>query len=250
MKALITGATSGIGLDIAKYLDSLKIDLILVGRNKEKLSNIANEFSIKPKLVVLDLKDLKKVKELYLLTKDDDIDILVNNAGFGLFGEFKDTDLNTELAMIDVNIKAVHLLTKLFLKDMLKKNKGYILNVASAAGFGSGPLMATYYGTKAYVLNLTEAISYELKQSKSLVHISTLCPGPVATNFNEIAGVTFASKPLSSYYVAKYAIDKMFQKKVIIIPGFKMKLVTFFRRLASRNLILKITYKFQKRKKH
>ena len=132
MKALITGATSGIGLDIARYLDSLKIDLILVGRDKEKLARVANEFAVKPKLVVLDLKDLKKVKELYLLTKDDDIDILVNNAGFGLFGEFKDTDLNKEIDMIDVNIKAVHLLTKLFLKDMVKKNKGYILNVASA----------------------------------------------------------------------------------------------------------------------
>ena len=250
MKALITGATSGIGLDIARYLDSLKIDLILVGRDKEKLARVANEFAVKPKLVVLDLKDLKKVKELYLLTKDDDIDILVNNAGFGLFGEFKDTDLNKEIDMIDVNIKAVHLLTKLFLKDMVKKNKGYILNVASAAGFGSGPLMATYYGTKAYVLNLTEAIAYELKQSGSLVHISVLCPGPVETNFNDVAGVTFASKPLSSSYVAKYAIDKMFQNKVIIIPGFKMKLVTFFRRLAPRNLILKITYNFQRRKKH
>ena len=123
MKALITGATSGIGLDIARYLDSLKIDLILVGRDKEKLARVANEFAVKPKLVVLDLKDLKKVKELYLLTKDDNIDILVNNAGFGLFGEFKDTDLNKELDMIDVNIKAVHLLTKLFLKDMVKKNK-------------------------------------------------------------------------------------------------------------------------------
>ena len=152
--------------------------------------------------------------------------------------------------MIDVNIKSVHFLTKLFLKDMVKKNKGYILNVASAAGFGSGPLMATYYGTKAYVLNLTEAIAYELKQSGSLVHVSVLCPGPVETNFNDIAGVTFASKPLSSSYVAKYAIDKMFQNKVIIIPGFKMKLVTFFRRLAPRNLILKITYNFQRRKKH
>ena len=121
MKALITGATSGIGLDIARYLDSLKIDLILVGRDKEKLARVASEFAVKPKLVVLDLKDLKKVKELYLLTKDDDIDILVNNAGFGLFGEFKDTDLNKEIDMIDVNIKAVHLLTKLFLKDMVKR---------------------------------------------------------------------------------------------------------------------------------
>ena len=131
MKALITGATSGIGLYIAKYLDSLDYDLILVGRNKEKLESIASSLKGEPKLVVLDLEDLKKVKELYLLVKDFNIDILVNNAGFGLFGEFVNSDIKTELSMIDVNIKAVHLLTKLFLKDMVKRNSGYILNVSS-----------------------------------------------------------------------------------------------------------------------
>ena len=189
MKALITGATSGIGLDIAKYLDSLNYDLILVGRNKEKLESIASSLKGEPKLVVLDLEDLKKVKELYLLIKNFNIDILVNNAGFGLFGEFVNSDIKTELSMIDVNIKAVHLLTKLFLKDMVKRNSGYILNVSSAAGFGPGPLMATYYATKSYVLNLTEAISYELKEQNSKVVVSALCPGPVATNFNKVAGV-------------------------------------------------------------
>ena len=249
MKALITGATSGIGLDIAKYLDSLNYDLILVVRNKEKLESISSSLKGEPKLVVLDLEDLKKVKVLYLLVKDFNIDILVNNAGFGLFGEFVNSDIKTELSMIDVNIKAVHLLTKLFLKDMVKRNSGYILNVSSAAGFGPGPLMATYYATKSYVLNLTEAISYELKEQNSKVVVSALCPGPVATNFNKVAGVEFASKPLSSEYVAKYAIDNLLKGKKIIIPGFSIKLITFLRRLVPRNLILKITYNFQRRKR-
>ena len=248
MKALITGATSGIGLSMAKYLEKQNVDLILVGRNKEKLERIASSFKVETKLVVLDLNDLKSVKELYVLTKDDDVDILINNAGFGLFGEFAETDIKTELSMIDVNIKAVHLLTKLFLKDMVKKNSGYILNVASAAGFGPGPLMATYYATKSYVLNLTEAINYELKKKNSKVQVSVLCPGPVATNFNNVAGVKFASRPLTSEYVGKYAIDKMFKGKTVIIPGLSIKLITFLRRLFPRKLILNITYNYQRRK--
>ena len=203
MKALVTGASSGIGYEISKYLDKLGHDLILVGRNKEKLEELANSLKVNVKIVVMDLSELSKVKELYVLIKNQDIDILVNNAGFGLFGEFVETDIKKELEMIDVNIKALHLLTKLFLKDMVKKDKGYILNVASAAGFGSGPLMATYYATKSYVLNLTEAIAYELKKKKSKVSVSILCPGPVKTNFNIRAGVSFKGKGLESHDVAR-----------------------------------------------
>lgn len=248
MKALITGATSGIGASFAKYLNEMDIDLVLVGRDKEKLEVIAKECKVDVKIIILDLKNTAKIKELYLLTKDDDIDILINNAGFGLFGEFIETDINKELEMIDVNIKAVHLLTKLYLKDMVSRNSGYILNVASAAGFGAGPLMATYYATKSYVLNLTEAINYELKKKNSEVLVSCLCPGPVATNFNQRAGVTFKGKPATSDYVARYAIRKMFQRKAIIIPKFSIRCITFLRRLAPRTLILKITYRFQSKK--
>lgn len=249
MKALITGASSGIGASMAKYLNDLKIDLILVARNKEKLKELIKDFQVDVKVIILDLKSIDKVKELYVLTKNDNIDILINNAGFGLFGEFNELDLNQELEMIDVNIKAVHLLTKLYLKDMVKRNNGYILNVASAAGFGPGPLMATYYATKSYVLNLTEAINYELKKKKSNVSVSVLCPGPVKTNFNNVANVNFKGRGLESNYVAKFAIDKMFLKKTIIIPGFSIKLITFLRRLAPRNLILSFTYNFQSKKK-
>ena len=248
MKALVTGASSGIGRDIAKYLASLGHELILVGRNKEKLESLQKELKVKSTIVIVDLADSTKVKELYILAKNFDIDILVNNAGFGTFGEFSETDLNKELEMINTNITAVHLLTKLFLRDMKKKDNGYILNVASSAAFGPGPLMATYYATKAYVNNLTEAIHEELRRSNSNVHIASLCPGPVDTNFNNVAGVSFSVKPLSSEMVSKYAIDSLFKGKVVIVPGVLMKLTLFIRRFASRSLMRKITYNIQKKK--
>lgn len=248
MKALITGASSGIGKEIAKYLDSLNYELVLVSRNKDYLEKLATELKHKPKIVVMDLTIEANIKSLYVLTKNDNIDIIINNAGFGNFGKFAETDLSNDLEMIDLNIKAVHILTKLFIKDMKKKNKGYILNVSSSASFQPGPLMATYYSTKAYVLRLTEAISYELKKDKSNVKISCLCPGPVDTNFNNVAGVKFSVKPLSASYVAKYAIDNMLKGKLLIIPGFKMKCARFFSHFVSDKFLMSITYRIQKKK--
>lgn len=248
MIALVTGASSGIGKEICKYLDSLGYSIIMASRNKEKLEELRESLKNKSKIVVIDLNDMSSLKNLYVVSKNHDIDILVNCAGFGMFGEFTETDLNQELNMIDVNIKALHVLTKLFLKDMKKKNKGYILNVSSSASFYPGPLMSTYYSTKAYVTSLTKAINFELKKNKSNIKVSCLCPGPVDTNFNNVAGVKFSVKPLSSDYVAKYAIDKMFKGKTVIIPGFKMKLVKFLSRFAPDKLILNITYNIQKKK--
>ena len=198
MKALITGASSGIGLDMARYLSTKKVELFLVSRSKEKLEMIQKELPTKVTVIVADLSFEQKVKELYALVKKENIDILINNAGFGKFGNFTDTNLNDEIEMIDLNIKAVHILTKLILKDMEDRNSGYILNVASSAAFQPGPLMATYYATKSYVYNLSEAIYYEEKKKKKNVHISVLCPGPVDTNFNNVAGVKFGVKPMTS----------------------------------------------------
>lgn len=249
MKALITGASSGIGRSFAHYLSSLGYDLILVARNKEKLQELQKELKTDVKIVVADISQESKIKELYVLCKNDNIDILINNAGFGLFGEFESTDMTREMEMIDVNIKAVHMITKLFLKDMIKRDSGYILNVSSSASFQAGPLMATYYATKAYVTRLTVAIYEELRRKKSNVHISCLCPGPVKTNFNDVANVEFSMKGLDSDYVAKYAIDKMLKKnKLIIVPGKKMKTLIFFNRFISTKRAAKIVYKFQKRK--
>lgn len=248
MKALITGASSGIGKDIALYLSSLGYDLIVVARRKDRLEELKKECNTNVKIINLDLSKTDNCYKLYELTKKDKIDILVNNSGFGLCGEFNSTDLDKELEMIDLNIKALHILTKLYLKDMIKKDSGYILNVASSAAFAPGPLMATYYSTKSYVFRLSESINEELKQMNSNVHISTLCPGPVDTEFNDVANVKFAFKPLTSKYVSKYAIDKMFKNKLIIIPGFSMKCNRILSKVFPDKLISKVIYRSQKRK--
>ena len=248
MKALITGASSGIGKSFAKYLSSLGYDLILVARNKDKLQELQKELKTDVKIVVADLAQESKIKELYVLCKNDNIDILINNAGFGMFGEFDSTDMQGEMEMIDVNIKAVHMITKLFLKDMIRRNNGYILNVSSSASFQAGPLMATYYASKAYVTRLTVAIYEELRRKKSKVHVSCLCPGPVNTNFDKVAGVKFSMKGLSSEYVAKYAIDKALKNKLVIIPGLSVRLGLFFSRFLSYKSQAKTVYNIQKKK--
>ena len=248
MKALITGASSGICKDIACILSNLGYDLIVVARRKNILNELKKKVKTNVLVIPLDLSEEDNLETLWNTVKDEDIDILVNNAGFGLFGEFDKTDLDTEFKMIDVNIKAVHYLTKKFLIKFKEKNSGHILNVASSAGFMAGPKLSTYYATKNYVLRLTEAIYEELKVDKSNVKISCLCPGPVDTEFNKVAHGEFHTSSLSSEYVAKYAIKEMFKNKLYIIPSFKMKAAVFLTRLAPRKILLKITYKIQDRK--
>lgn len=249
MKVLITGASSGLGLSMAKYLGSLGHELILVARDKDRLEEVQQMIKTKSKIIVMDLAIENNVKTLYVLCKNENIDILINNAGFGLCGDFSETEVSRELEMIELNIKAVHILTKQFLKDMKRRGTGYILNIASSAAFFPGPLMATYYATKAYVLRLSEAIAYELKKEKSKVVISCLCPGPVNTKFNKVANVSFSVKPLESDDVAKYAINQMLnKKKLVIIPGFKMKCAKFFGRFVSDKFLMRITYRIQKKK--
>ena len=248
MKALITGASSGIGRDMAIYLSSIGYDLILIARDKMALQELRDTLKTDVKVIVADLAVESKLKEIYVLCKNDNIDILINNAGFGACGKFDEIDLSKELDMINVNIRALHVLTKLFLKDMKKRNSGYIMNVASSAAFQAGPLMATYYATKAYVMRLTVAIHEELRRSKSKVSVSCLCPGPVKTNFDKVADVKFSIKAIDSEYVAKYAIDKMLKKKLIIIPGLNMKVVVFMNRVLSIKFMAKMTYKIQRRK--
>ena len=246
MKALITGASSGIGYEMAKYLASKNIDLILVARRKSRLDKMKKEFkNVDVKVIPLDISIYDNLELLYNSVKDDDIDILINNAGFGLFGDFDETDLDTEFNMIDLNIKALHYLTKKFLIDFKEKDSGYILNVASSAGFTAGPRLSTYYATKNYVLKLTEAIYEELRQAKSNVHVSALCPGPVATEFNSVAHGEFASKGISAEYVAKYAIDRMFKNKLLIVPTLKIRSAIFIQRFLPIKLVLRFIYIFQ-----
>ena len=246
MKALVTGASSGIGKDMARYLSQLGYDLVLVARTEQKLLDFQKELKTNVQILPMDVSKIENCKMIFEQAKD--VDIVINNAGFGAFGEFTKTELETEIQMIETNIVAVHVLTKLFLKEMEKKNKGYILNVASIAGFMPGPLMATYYATKAYIVRLTEAIHIELEKRNSNISISVLCPGPVNTEFNRVANVKFAVKALSSEYVAKYAVDKMFQKKLVIIPSFKIKAVKQLTRFGSDKLAARIAHHVQKRK--
>lgn len=210
MKALVTGASSGIGKSIAMYLASLGYDLYVVSQDRDELQTIYKGLKVKVVPIEIDLSSLDNLKKLYLQLKDKDIDILVNNAGFGDAGKFIDTSLQKEMNMIDVNIRAYHVLTKLFLRDFTKKNRGRILNVASMAGFMPGPYMACYYATKAYILNLSLAISEELSKDGSNVKISVFCPGPVDTDFNRKAHVHFNIKEIDADVAAKLAVDGMF----------------------------------------
>lgn len=247
MKALITGASSGIGRDIARYLSSLGYDLIIVARRENLLEELKNELKTNVEIECMDISDEKNCK--MLAEKYPDIDILVNNAGFGKFGEFAETNIDEEIQMINTNVVAIQILTKLYLKKMQEKNRGHILNVASVAGLlPGGPLMSTYYATKSYIVSLTRSISEELRIKNLDVKVSALCPGPVNTNFNNIANVKFSLTGLSSEYVAKYAIDKMLKNKKIIIPGIQIKLLAFFSKILPSNIMLYLTYKRQKLK--
>ena len=169
MKAMVTGASSGIGRDMAVYLGSLGYDVILVARDKKELENTAKRINTTTKIIAIDLAEQKNCYKLYEQVKEENIDLLVNGAGFGLFGYTWETDLDTELKMIDLNIKAVHILTKLIMQDMIKRDSGTILNIASSAGFLSGPVLNTYYATKNYITKWTMAIYEELRRKRKIL---------------------------------------------------------------------------------
>ena len=244
MKALITGASSGIGKDFAKILANKGYELVLVARDENKLNELKEELNTNIKIVCMDLSNPDNCKKLH--AENPNIDLLINNAGFGDCGNFTHTSLDKEISMINTNITAYHILTKLYLVDMKKVNKGHILNVASIAGFMPGPLMATYYATKSYIVRLSEGIREELNKEKSNVKISILCPGPVKTNFTKVANVKFNLREANSYTVAKYAIDHL--NKFYIVPGIDIKLAKLGAKLFPTTLVAKVTYMVQKKK--
>ncbi len=249
MKALITGASSGIGREFALYLAELGYDLIICARSTDKLNALKEEIkNVSVRVITIDLSHEIDAIDLYEHLKDEDIDVLINNAGFGAYGRFIDVPLERELELIHTNICSLHILTKLFLKDMRQKNSGLILNVGSMAGFSAGPKLSSYYASKNYVVRLSQAINEELRREKSNVKVCVLCPGPVDTNFNDVANVKFSAKGLKPRYVARYAFDKARQGKVVIIPGFVMKAVKFFERFIGENTLTKLSYNVQSKK--
>ena len=248
MKALITGASSGIGRDLARVLSDKYDSFVLVGRNRERLEQVETELKNNGKEVwieILDVTDFDKLHEL--ASKYPDIDLLVNNAGFGDMGPFEETSLDKELSMIDTNIKALHVLTKLYYQIMVKNNHGHILNVASIAGVMAGPLMATYYATKNYVVKLSEGLREELRRKKSAVMISILCPGPVKTGFESAANITFDFKGIDSMKVAKYTVKHL--NRFYIVPDFKIRVLRVLAKVFPVRTVSKVIYKVKNKPK-
>ena len=255
MIALVTGASSGIGRDVSIELARRGYDIILVARNEERLKAtkdlIESTYGKKCYIKIAELSDREVCLKLHEEVKNEFgiIDILVNNAGFGLCGKFIENDLNKELSMIDTNITGLHILMKLFLQDMDdKKQERHIMNVASIAGFMPGPLMATYYATKNYVVRLSQAIDVELRATKSKVKIHVLCPGPVDTNFNKTAEVKFSLKGVSSKFVAEFAVKKMFKNKFLIFPGAGIKITSIGAKILPARWMAKMCFGMQKKK--
>lgn len=244
---LITGATTGIGYELAKLYAKDENNLILVARDEEKLKEVKDElefYNIKVYTIALDLSEDNSCEKVldFVNKKNLSVDILINNAGMGSFGYLSEIEVEKELKLIDVNIRALTELTKMFLPSMIEHGEGSIMNVASTAAFCAGPKMATYYASKSYVLNFTEALYEELKGSE--IKVSCLCPGPVKTNFQEKSGIRkseAAKKALMTpKEVAKVAYKDFKNGKLIIIPGFKNKLIITLNKLIPRSLSRKI----------
>lgn len=249
MYALVTGASSGIGYEISKLLAKRGFDLIIVARRKNRLDKMKKVFeerySIKVIPMEVDLSKEDNCIKLFYKVKHYPILVLVNNAGFGKLGRFEDIPLQEELDMIHTNIIATHIFTKFFIQEI---RRGYILNVSSISAFQPDPIMSTYGATKSYLINLGLAISYELKRHKNNVSLTTVCPGPVNTEFNKVANTDFDLKSISAERCAKEAVKGLFKKKPLVIPGNDIKLLRIASKFAPLRLILPIEYKIQTNK--
>lgn len=249
MKAFITGASSGIGREFARILAARGYDLILAARSTDKLNDLKKELKqADVRVITADLSREENVVALYEQLRGETVDLLINNAGFGAYGAFEDVPLERELELIHTNVCAVHILTKLFLADMLARDSGTILNVGSMAGFSAGPRLSSYYASKNYVVRLTQAIHEELRRKKSKVKVSVLCPGPVNTNFNQVAHVRFSVGGMDPHAVARYALDKAEKGKMVIIPGALMKATKFFEHFLSEKMLTRACFTIQSAK--
>lgn len=247
--ALVTGASGGIGLELARIFAREGHDLVLVARSLPQLERIAAELSARygvgAEVIQTDLSDPASPRQLFegLSTRAVVVDVLINNAGFGLAGRFDQTDGTRELDMIQVNVAALTELTKLFLPGMIQRGHGRIMNVASTAAFQPGPLMAVYYATKAYVLSFTQAVAEEVRDTG--VRLTALCPGPTHTGFANVAdmqGTRLFNSPLTmgASEVAEYGYRAMMRGDRVAIPGVFNRLGAFATRLAPRRVLTKL----------
>jgi short-subunit dehydrogenase len=252
--ALITGASNGIGLELAKIHASKGGDLVLVARNKTKLdelkSELEHQYKVRVYTIGKDLSTDNSAQEVYEETtmQKIQIDYLINNAGFGDFGMFIETDWKKELQMINLNIKTLTQFTKLYLQVMAKRSSGKIMNVASTAAFQSGPTMAVYYATKAYVLSFSEAINNEV--SDKGITVTTLCPGATESGFQEAAAMEESAlvkgrKLPTSKEVAEYGYASMMKGKTVAIHGMMNKIMANSVRFLPRSIVVKVTRKIQ-----
>ncbi len=245
MKALITGASSGIGAEIAKQLSDMGYETILVARRKDRLLSLAKTLKTKAQIVEADLSDIDVLSAIP--QKYPDIDILVNNAGLGVFGEFTDTAFDKESQMLDVNIRAMHFLMKKYI-PLMEQSRGKILNVASSAAFFSGPLLSSYYASKAYVLKLSSAVREELRRKNVPVSITVFCPGPVKTEFGDVSGCNDGKGAMTPEEAAKKAIRGMLKGKRIVVPTFLTKCTHLIAKILPESISVRMVYNIQKAK--
>ncbi|MBW4646029.1 MAG: SDR family oxidoreductase [Goleter apudmare HA4340-LM2] len=252
--ALITGAASGIGYQLAYIFALNDYNLVLVDRMGQKLLEIADkfqiEFGIYVKTIVKDLSLSTSPEEIFteLQREAIKVDVLVNNAGFGIHGLFNETNLTTELEMLQVNVVTLTHLTKLFLKEMVKQGDGKVLNVSSAAAFQPGPLMAVYFATKAYILSFSQALASELEGTG--VTVTTLCPGPTESAFHERTGAAGikqveGNNMMDAAKVAKIGYRALMEGKTVVVPGWKNRMLAEIVRFTPRNLVTKIVKNMQ-----
>lgn len=245
---LITGASRGIGRALAKEFARNGHDLILVARSRDELDAVAqelrSEFGVEATVLVFDLSLPESPQSVFdtVESQGGEVDILVNNAGFGNWGHFASTELSTDVDLIEVNITALTQLMKLFVRPMIERGRGRVLNVASTGAFQPGPILATYYASKAYVLSLSEAVAFELR--KTGVTLTCLCPGATSTSFMDRANMKglrlFRFGMMDADTVARVGYRGTMAGREIVIPGLANRILAFSVRLAPRRVVTQL----------
>lgn len=247
--AVITGASSGIGAEFARQLSARGYNLMLVARRADRLEALSDQLTTVCEIMTADLSKKSECLRLAKALEDRRVDLFINNAGFGNCGPFLQTELDKDLDMLSVNIRAVHILTKKIGQKLYKQGFGALLNVGSCAGLmPAGPYMATYYATKAYVVSLTSALAQELKEAHSPVYAGCLCPGPVDTEFNAVANVEFALRGITPEYCVRCALDGIARRKTVIVPSRLVAAGMTLGRFLPRPVYIKIAAHQQKKK--